>query len=76
VTSQPLTKLQFRRALGKDSSDADVARFFGISAAAVCQWPDDRPIPELRWLKAIQKRPDLFGDGARDPARQDDSEAA
>lgn len=76
MTSQPLTKIQFRLALGEGSSDADVARFFGISAAAVCQWPDDRPIPELRWLKAIQKRPDLFGDGALVRHRQDDSEAA
>lgn len=65
MTSQPMTKTEFRAALGKDSSDADVARFFGISAAAVCQWPDDRPIPELRWLKAITTRPDLFGPTAR-----------
>ena len=56
-----LTKAQLRTALG---SDAAVAAFFGISRAAVAQWGDHDPVPELRQLQAQQKRPDLFGPDA------------
>lgn len=60
MNSQPMTKTQFRKALG-DCSDAEIARFFGITQAAVSQWKEDQPIPELRWLQAGRLRPDLFG---------------
>jgi len=42
-------------------SAAAVARFFGISDAAVSAWPDG-PIPELRELQLRLRRPDLFVD--------------
>lgn len=58
-----LTKRVVRQKLEADT-DAEVARFFGISAAAVSQWPEDQAIPELRQLQAERKRPDLFGPGA------------
>lgn len=60
MNSQPMTKMQFREALG-GCSDAEIARFFGITQAAVSQWKDDQGIPELRWLQAGRLRPDLFG---------------
>jgi hypothetical protein len=50
----PLTKTQLKAALGV-KHDAEVAAFFGISASAVSQWPDDEPIPELRQLQAEKK---------------------
>ena len=53
-----LTKAQLRDALG--ATDAGLADFFGITRAAVAQWPDDEPVPELRQLQARQRRPDLF----------------
>ena len=37
-----------RDRLGVQATDADVARFFGISNSAVSQWPEDEAIPELR----------------------------
>lgn len=59
--TNPLTKAQLRAALG---SDAAIAVFFEISRAAVAQWSEDGPIPELRQLQAERKRPDLFGPDA------------
>lgn len=61
----PISKSHLREALGF-STDAEVAAFFDISASAVSQWADDNPIPRLRQLEAIQKRPDLFGATAGD----------
>lgn len=55
-----LTKAWLRAELG---SDAATARFFGISSAAVAQWPEDAPIPELRQLQAERKRPEWFREG-------------
>lgn len=67
--NQTLTKRKVREALGLD---ADVARFFGISTAAVAQWELDKPIPALRVLQAMARRPDLFGTLSAEPAANDD----
>lgn len=53
--------------MGPDTKDVAIAAFFGITQAAVSQWDEDAPIPERRALKAIQKRPDLFGKYAAPP---------
>lgn len=63
MNTQPMTKVELRKALG-DCSDAELARFFKITPAAVSQWPDDQPIPRLRWLEVGHLRPDLFGPSA------------
>lgn len=60
-----ITKRQLREALGPKTRDVTIASFFGITQAAVSQWGEDDPIPEMRALQAIQKRPDLFGPNAR-----------
>lgn len=65
-----LSKRRVRDLLGPDATDADVARFFGISASAVSQWPEDDAIPELRQLQAERKRPDLFGPSGRAEAHR------
>ena len=65
-----ITKKQLREAL--DATDAALAEFFGITRAAVAQWPDDEPIPELRQMQAMKRRPDLFAQ----PAEQPDQPAA
>lgn len=74
-----LTKRQFRALLaedlGRDALDADIARFCGISAAAVSQWDEDRAVPEVRVLRAMVQRPDLFGRLA-DAAANDDARPA
>ncbi len=54
-----ITKAELRQALGFDT-DAQLAGFYGISASAVSLWNEDGPIPELRRLQALQRRPDLF----------------
>jgi len=58
-----MTKRQLRAALrepeGPELSDADLARWFGISQSAVSQWDEDAPIPRLRALEVAVKRPDL-----------------
>lgn len=58
-----LTKRELRVGLqppdGPELSDADLARWFGISQSAVSQWPEDAPIPERRALLVALKRPDL-----------------
>lgn len=59
--SKRLTKADLRKVLG--TTDAGVADFFEITRAAVAQWGEDDPIPELRQLQAERKRPDLFADG-------------
>ena len=52
-----MTKTEVIKIMG---SAAEVARFFGITAAAVGQWPDEEQIPELRELQLRLKRPDLY----------------
>lgn len=55
-----LTKAFYRSKLGYEL-DSQLAGFFGVSASAVCQWADERPIPEFRQMQAERLRPDLFG---------------
>ena len=73
--NNPLTKAQLRDALKPDpeagsepAKDVDLAKFFGISRAAIAQWPEHGPIPELRQLQLERKRPDLFDLPAAAPA--------
>lgn len=61
-----LTKRFVREALARDAGvekylDADLARWFGISQAAVSLWAEDELIPDKRALQAMRQRPDLFG---------------
>lgn len=55
-----LSKKTLRDALELDN-DAELARWFDISQAAVSQWPEDGNIPEKRAMQAVLRRPDLFG---------------
>lgn len=57
--SQTISKKALRERLGIQT-DAELARFFGISRSAVYQWPEDEELPELRVLQAFRKRPDAF----------------
>lgn len=52
-------KRQVRTRLGFQT-DAELARFFGISRSAVSQWPKDFPIPALRQYMLHQRYPCLF----------------
>jgi DNA-binding transcriptional regulator YiaG len=56
--STRLTNAQLRERL--ELSDAGLADFFGITRAAVAQWGDDDPVPELREMQAMQRKPELF----------------
>lgn len=61
-----LSKREIRQALARDAGtdkclDADIARWFGISQAAVSLWGEDDPVPAGRVMQAMKKRPDLFG---------------
>lgn len=53
------SKRQVRTRLGF-RTDAELARFFGISRSAVSQWPRDFPIPPLRQYILHQRYPNLF----------------
>lgn len=53
-----MTKAQLRERLGL--SDSQLADLFGITRSAVCQWPDDEPIPQPRQWQLRVLRPDLF----------------
>jgi hypothetical protein len=53
------SKQQVRIRLGF-RTDAELARFFGISRSAVSQWPRDFPIPPLRRYILQQRYPGLF----------------
>lgn len=55
----PLTKRAVREALGF-TMDKDLAQFFGVGKAAVSNWPEDDPLPDVRQWQARAKRPDLF----------------
>jgi len=52
-------KRQVRARLGF-RTDAELARFFGVSRSAVSQWPRDYPIPPLRRYMLQQRYPNLF----------------
>lgn len=54
-----ITKAQARTALGF-TKDIELAVFFGVSRAAVCNWPEDKPLPDGRQWELRAKRPDLF----------------
>lgn len=53
------SKQQVRARLGFET-DAELARFFGISRSAVSQWPKGYPIPALRRYILQQRYPALF----------------
>lgn len=55
-----MTKRAVRLALGF-TLDRQLAEFFGVGKAAVSNWPEDEPLPEVRQWQARAKRPDLFG---------------
>jgi hypothetical protein len=61
-----LSKKDLRDRLGFES-DADLARWFDISQAAVSQWPEQGAIPRQRALEAVVKRPDLFQPAPPEP---------
>lgn len=64
-----MTKAEVRTALGF-TLDKELAEFFGVGKAAVSQWGESDPLPEVRQWQARAKRPDLF------PAPQEKQEAA
>ena len=53
------SKRQVRTRLGF-RTDAELARFFGISRSAVSQWPRDFPITALQQNILHQRYPNLF----------------
>lgn len=55
-----MTKRTVKAALGL-THDSELAALFDITAAAVNQWPDDRPIPDLRQLQLQVAFPSKFG---------------
>lgn len=55
-----MTKDIVKRALGIES-DAELARYLGVSRGAVWLWGDDEPIPDGRQWQLRALRPDLFG---------------
>lgn len=56
-----LTKRLLKQKLGI-KTDADLARFFGCTRAAINLWSADKPIPELRALRLRASHPELFAD--------------
>lgn len=66
--SNPISKRALREKLGL-KTDSDLAGFFGISRAAVAQWEEDAPVPELRYLQAVAKDPQAFQSQRGDIAR-------
>lgn len=55
-----MTKRAVREALGF-TLDRQLAEFFGVGKAAVSNWPEDDPLPEVRQWQARALRPDVFG---------------
>lgn len=55
-----MTKRSVRDALGFEL-DRQLAEFFGVGKAAVSNWAEDEPLPEVRQWQARALRPDLFG---------------
>jgi hypothetical protein len=56
-----LTKQILKQRLGI-KTDADLARFFKCTRAAINLWAADKPIPELRQLRLRESHPELFSD--------------
>jgi len=59
-----ITKRLIKERLGL-KTDVQVADWFGITKQAVGRWEEDDAIPLLQRYRAIEKRPDLFGDEAQ-----------
>jgi DNA-binding transcriptional regulator YiaG len=57
--SPPITKKILRDRLGI-KTDADLAGYFQITRAAIAQWGEDDPVPELRLFQAIKRNPSAF----------------
>ena len=55
-----LSKQDLKARLGIDR-DVELAAFCGVTQSAVNQWGDG-PVPEVRVLAAMLKRPDCFKD--------------
>lgn len=55
-----MSKTAVKKVLGFES-DAELARFFGLSRGAVFHWPEGDPIPESRQWELKARRPDVFG---------------
>lgn len=49
-----LTKRNTKELIGV-TTDVELADFFGITKQAVSRWPDDKPIPRLRFLELKEK---------------------
>lgn len=57
-----MTKAEIKKRLGFET-DAALAALFGISQAAVSQWPEEQQIPRMRWMQLrYELRPDVFGE--------------
>lgn len=58
-----MTKREVREALGF-TRDKELAAFFGVGKAAVSNWPEDEPIPEVRQWQARALKPRVFAGSA------------
>lgn len=63
-----MTKTAVRKALGM--TDSRLANYLGVTRSAICQWPDDEPIPMPRQWQLKALRPDLFQAQSERPADQ------
>lgn len=54
-----ISKKALRELLGFDT-DAELARYFGISRSSVSEWGEYDPVPELRVLQAMRRSPEKF----------------
>lgn len=68
--TETISKSALRERLGL-KTDSELAAFYGISRAAVAQWPEDGVVPERRVLQAVLKRPDAFPDHTMGAAAAD-----
>ncbi len=57
--SEPITKRTLRERLGL-KSDAELAAYYQITRAAVAQWGEEDPVPELRLFQAMKRDPMAF----------------
>lgn len=60
-----ITKPQLKAML-KMQTDTEVARFFGTTKQAVCNWGDVHPIPEGRQWQAHALRPKVIPEPNRE----------
>lgn len=52
-----------------DCTDAQLAKFFGITRGAISQWSEDEALPELRQTQLLLRRPTEFADFAAAKAK-------